>query len=366
MKVLALIERPQHVCYRYRIEAYASALFETGLHLEAVPLRQGRGPRVLRLPAAASAEVVILQRKLLPRWQLYLVRRFAKRLVYDMDDAVFQRDSFQRKGPKSPRRERMFRATVQAADAVIVGNEYLRRCAAQIDDSKPIHVVPTTVQPQHYPLTRHHRVGANVRLAWVGSSSTLPGLKLAERQLWAASERVRGLTLRLVCDRTVELDGLNVVLRPWAAATEAAELAHADIGISWLSDDSWSRGKCGLKVLQYMAAGLPVVANRVGMNRRMVIDGETGLLADTPEEWAQAIGRLAADPELRTRMGAAGRRLVEQHYSVDRWGPRFAQIIKAVACPEAIEFEAGSTKFEADCMDETSYPIGAAPERVLG
>ncbi len=331
MKVLALIERPQHVCYRYRIEAYASALFERGLQLEAIPLRQGGAPRLFRLPAAASADVVILQRKLLPRWQLHLVRRFAKRLVYDMDDAVFQRDSFRRKGPKSCRRERLFRATVQAADAVIVGNEYLRRCTTQIDATKQIHVIPTTVQPQYYRLTRHHRVGANVRLAWIGSSSTLPGLKLAERHLWAASEKIRGLDLRLVCDRSIELAGVNVVLRPWAAATEAAELAHADIGVSWLSDDSWSRGKCGLKVLQYMAAGLPVVANRVGMNRHMVIDGETGLLADTPDEWASAIARLASDPELRSRMGAAGRRAVEQHYAVDRWGPRFARIIKAVA-----------------------------------
>jgi hypothetical protein len=212
-----------------------------------------------------------------------------------------------------------------------VGNEYLRRCAAQIDGGEKIHVVPTTVQPQYYRLTRHHRVGANVRLAWIGSSSTLPGLKLAERHLWAASEKIRGLKLRLVCDRSVELAGVNVALRPWSAATEAVELSHADIGISWLSDDSWSRGKCGLKVLQYMAAGLPVVANRVGMNRHMVIDGETGLLADTPDEWARAIARLASDPELRSRMGAAGRRQVEQHYAVDRWGARFARVIKAVA-----------------------------------
>jgi len=333
MKVLALIERPQHVCYRYRIEAYASALFERGLQLEAIPLRQGGSPRLLRLPAIADADVVILQRKLLPRYQLHLVRHFAKKLVYDMDDAVFQRDSFQRKGPKSCRRERRFRATVRAADALIVGNEYLRRCAAQIDCDKDIHVVPTAVQPQYYQPRRHHRVGANVRLAWIGSKSTLPGLKLAEQHLWAASEQIRGLNLRLVCDRTIDLPGVNVVLRPWAQATEATELAHADIGISWLSDDSWSRGKCGLKVLQYMAAGLPVVANRVGMNRHMIVHGETGLLADTPDEWAQAITRLATNPALRSRMGAAGRRIVEQDYAADRWGPRFARIIKSVTQP---------------------------------
>ncbi len=357
MKVLALIERPQHVCYRYRLEAYASALFEQGLQLEALPLRQGGLPRVFRLPAAASADLVILQRKLLPRWQLHLVRHFAKRLVYDIDDAVFQRDSFHRKGPKSCRRERLFRATVLAADAVIVGNECLRRCTAQIDSTKQVYVVPTTVQPQYYHLTRHHRVGANVRLAWIGSSSTLQGLKLAQPHLWAASQKVHGLSLRLVCDRNIELDGIQVVLRPWAAATEAAELADADVGISWLPDDSWSRGKCGLKVLQYMAAGLPVVANRVGMNRHMVIHGETGLLADTPGEWADAIAQLAGDPELRRRMGAAGRRMVEQQYTVDRWGPRFARIIKQVAQP--------SFGDSFTCSDPTLEPLSEPAQPVV-
>ncbi len=115
--------------------------------------------------------------------------------------------------------------------------------------------------------------------------------------------------------------------RQWSAATEAAEIADADIGISWLPDDPWSLGKCGLKVLQYMAAGLPVVANPVGMNREMVIHGETGLLASTPAEWSRAIKTLGEDPALRARLGAAGREMVQRHYSVARWAPEFAALI---------------------------------------
>ena len=118
--------------------------------------------------------------------------------------------------------------------------------------------------------------------------------------------------------------------RQWSAATETAELADADVGISWLPDDPWSPGKCGLKVLQYMAAGLPVVANPVGMNPAMVRHGETGFLVQSAEQSAEAITRLARDPALRRRMGAAGRRLVETEYSVDRWAPAFADLVERI------------------------------------
>ena len=143
-----------------------------------------------------------------------------------------------------------------------------------------------------------------------------------------------GCRCGLICDGSVRLPGVAVELRRWSSGGEAGELADADVGVSWLPDDSWSRGKCGLKVLQYMAAGLPVVANPVAMNRRMVVDGVTGLLASTPQEWAAAIARLAADPALRHKMGQAGRRMVEQRYSVARWGPAFAEWMHAIASGE--------------------------------
>jgi glycosyltransferase involved in cell wall biosynthesis len=123
------------------------------------------------------------------------------------------------------------------------------------------------------------------------------------------------------------------VPRPWSSATEAVELADGDIGITWLPNDSWSQGKCGLRVLQFMAAGLPVVANPVGMNRKQVADGETGFLATTPDQWAEAIVRLATDPQLRERMGQAGRWLAEDQYSVAGWQQVFSDIVTGVAPP---------------------------------
>jgi hypothetical protein len=93
--------------------------------------------------------------------------------------------------------------------------------------------------------------------------------------------------------------------------------------VSWLPDDLWSRGKCGLKVLQYQAAGLPVVANPVGCQNEMIRPGANGFLASEPAEWVEAVRRLAHDHELRRRMGLAARRGVETDYSIAAWSETF-------------------------------------------
>jgi len=331
MKILALIEGPDHVCYRYRIEAFAWAMAERGLFLDGVPLVKKTLGRIRQLVGACRADVVILQRKLLPVWQLALLRRSARCLIYDVDDALFQRDSYSRKAPESWSRTARFWATVYAADAVITGNDYLRGHVSAYVEPQRVHHIPTCVQPTWYRPAEHRRIGRRARLVWIGQGSTLASLDQVRQHFAAVAERLPGLELRVICDRSIRLPSLRIIPRRWSKATEAAELADADIGINWLPDDAWSRGKCGLRMLQYMAAGLPVVANPVGSNREMVIDGRTGFLATTPRQWADAIARLAADPKLRQRLGAAGRRLVESRYSVDAWEPKFAEVVASVA-----------------------------------
>lgn len=330
MRVLALVGARDHVCYRYRIEPFAWAMAEQGLLLEAVPLERRFWRRIGQLRSLGSADIVILQRKLLPLDQLWILRRAAKRLVYDVDDAMFQRTSYSPKGACSWRRMLLYWATVYAADAVIAGNEFLRRQTARFIESERIHVIPTCIEPDRYTRVQHVRTGAAARLTWIGQRSTLPSLDRCREHLAAAARGVPGLQLRVICDCYPTLPEVRVVARPWSSASEADELAEGDIGINWLPDDQWSRGKCGLKVLQYMAAGLPVVANPVGMNCEMVIHGETGFLASTPQEWSRAVARLAGNPELRQRMGEAGRRLVEERFSVSRWCDPFARLIRRV------------------------------------
>jgi glycosyltransferase involved in cell wall biosynthesis len=335
MKVLALTEGPNHVCYRYRIEAFAMALAQRGWTLESLPLAVPTFQRSAQLREAGEADVVILQRRLLPLWQLRILRKAAKVLIYDFDDALFHRDSYSRKGPLSWTRLAHFWATIYAADAVTAGNRYLQEQAAAYIEPHRVHLVPTCVDPHLYPLALHRRRGAEAKLVWIGQHSTLNCLRHAQPMLAAAAENLPGLQLRVICNCFPQLQAIEVAPRQWSAASETAEVADADIGISWLPDDPWSLGKCGLKVLQYMAAGLPVVANPVGMNREMVVHGQTGLLASTPAEWARAIEMLANDPVLRARLGAAGRELVQRHYSVARWAPEFAALVDRLPQPSS-------------------------------
>ena len=117
------------------------------------------------------------------------------------------------------------------------------------------------------------------------------------------------------------LPGLPVEHVVWSPETEAAELARCDVGLMPLPDLPWERGKCGYKLIQYMASALPVVASPVGANREIVVPGETGFLAETDADWIASLSRLAQDPELRRRMGAAGRRRVTEHYSLEVAAP---------------------------------------------
>jgi glycosyltransferase involved in cell wall biosynthesis len=326
MKLLALVESPDHVCCRYRIRAFTAALAQAGWSLSSQGLDKGAFVRPFQLRRASHFDAVILQRKLLPGWQLSALRRASRHLVYDFDDAVLFRDSYDPRGPQSRWRCRRFAQTVCTADTIVAGNDFLADCALRSGAKvERVHVIPTCIDSRHYPTARHDRSDSAgpVDLVWIGSASTLQGLEQSMPIWERLASALPALRLRVICDRFPESFPVPIVPIAWSEQTEARELAAGDIGVSWLPDDLWSRGKCGLKVLQYHAAGLPVIANPVGMHRELVRPGETGLLATTPDEWVDAVIALAADARLRRKMGLLGRERVESGYSVSAWAETF-------------------------------------------
>lgn len=330
MHILGLVDHPDHVCCRYRLKAVQPLLEARGHRLDLAAIPRGWWQRLSLWWSVRRYDAVVLQRRLLSSFHLLLLRRHARQLLFDYDDAVFLRDSYSGKSLESAIRRRRFAATVHVADGVVAGNDFLTAEAVRYTSPDRIHYVPTCVEPQNYSQAQHQRRGAEVQLVWIGSSSTLNGLERCRLLLETIGANLPDVRLKVICDRFLTLDKLPVIQCPWAEGTETQELAGADIGISWLPDDDWSRGKCGLKVIQYLAAGLPVVANRVGVQAEMVRHGETGYLADTPAQWVEAIRRLANDPALRQRLGRNGRRLVQERYSIAGAGQSWLRVLDAL------------------------------------
>jgi glycosyltransferase involved in cell wall biosynthesis len=329
MNVVALVDRPDHVCCRYRIAAFQSLLRCRGIELQIRQLSQSFLSRCLVYSQLKPFDAVVLQRKLLSPFELWLLRRNSKRLIFDYDDAVWLRDSYSGKGFDSPKRASRFHRLVQVADAFFAGNDYLASYAQQLQSRVKIHVIPTCVDPDKYPLCQYQNQ-VETRLVWVGSASTLQGLDQFRNVLELIGKQLPNIRLRLICDRFLKFEHLPVEEILWSEATEGRHIAESDIGISWIPDDPWSRGKCGLKILQYQAAGLPVVTNPVGVHPLM-LGSDRGILANTPEEWLQAIARLQRDPLLRQQMGRAGRANVEQLYSVSHGAELWEQALRVSA-----------------------------------
>jgi glycosyltransferase involved in cell wall biosynthesis len=208
---------------------------------------------------------------------------------------------------------------------VTVGNEALAAYARR--HASAVTVIPSTIDTDEYRIAER---AANVRpvVGWTGSTTTV-------RYLEALAPALRDLRGRLdfvlqVVGSEARLPGVEVGNVPWRAETEAEDLRPLDVGLMPLEDDDWSRGKCGLKALQYMALGIPPVVSPVGVNATIVRDGENGFHARNDAEWVDRIERLLRDPELRARLGAAARRTVEESYSARVQAPRMAEVFRKV------------------------------------
>ena len=155
-----------------------------------------------------------------------------------------------------------------------------------------------------------------VDLVWIGSRSTRRYLVKLTPLLEDLAQELPQLRLKIIADFDLPASKLTVLSVPWREQTEALELASAHIGIAPMADNSWTRGKCGLKVLQYMAAGLATVASMAGVHRDIVEQGVSGFLAASTDEWREALRRLIVDAPLRERIGARGKREATERFSL--------------------------------------------------
>lgn len=253
-----------------------------------------------------------------------LIDRLGVPFAYDLDDAVFHLYDQSKSPIVRALLSGKVREIARRADVVLAGNTYVAEYAALVNPR--VEIFPTVVDLGRYSRPREFDQATyrgQFTIGWIGSPSTAQYLHLvcpALRQLAGKS----GVRVIVVGSGPISLPGVEVEIRDWSEATEIADIMDFDVGIMPLDDTPWSRGKSGFKLIQYMACGVPVVASPVGVNSVIVDHGQNGFLAVDHADWVSALNTLRDDRGLAARMGAAGRRKVEAHYSLQVTGPRFA------------------------------------------
>lgn len=336
---------------RFRLEQWQSRLSEQGITLEfrvfappslvrqlrqtgqtvrkAASLAKTLFAQYRQLPARSSFDLAIVHRSMSLVGPALLERRLSRILpfVYDFDDAIHLANTSDVNRAfgwlKFPRKTDEI---CGLARAVTVGNNYLAGFARR--HNPDVTLVPSSVDTTIYTPGPPRAPRLKPVVGWMGSSTSQalmePFAPLLARIPGA------GLTLRLVSDRRPVNFSFPFEWKAWSAETEVDDLRDFDLGIMPLPDTEWAKGKCAMKILQYMGVGVPSVGSALGGNVEVIRDGENGLLARSSDDWMEKITRLARDPELARRLGAAGRETVTARYSTDVCADRFAEVVRRV------------------------------------
>lgn len=283
--------------------------------------------RIWQLLRLGRADLVVIEGQLFPYMVAFaervLVRR-GYRFVIEFDDAIYL----------TWRHSRKISALLAMASGTIVGNGVLAQYAKRYTDQ--VYVIPTVVDTQRFiPVRRGMQsvsaaIDKPVTVVWIGLAYNLGYLDAVAPVLKELQDK--GLIkFRVVCSRPPQLPGLKVEFRAWHLEQEVEVLQDCHIGIMPLPNTEWAKGKCGLKLLQYMSVGMATVASPVGVNQDIIADGETGYLAATEQDWRDKLTRLCENQALREAMGRAARAIVEERYSLHIWGPRLAKQYKEMA-----------------------------------
>lgn len=324
MKVLFLVQGFKVAASRYRVLNYIPHLNEHGV--ETTVSLYPRNPVEImgflgRLP---EYDCLFLQRKRFRGALLALVRKRARKIIYDFDDSVMYRNS--RAGdPHSKTRMKRFGDMVRASDFVIAGNRFLME--QTLPFTKKVDVLPTALDAGRYIAKDYSENKERVTIGWIGDHGSIHYMEKMKPVFETIGRSYRQAELSIVCDVFIDCRDIPVIKKVWSQETEIADLRDMDIGLMPLMNDLWSEGKCGLKILQYFGVGVPAVCTPVGVNKDVVKDGVAGFYANTADEWVDRLSKLIEDAGLRRRMGERGREVVMKGYTIEACAPRLLDIL---------------------------------------
>lgn len=253
--------------------------------------------------------------------------------MLDFDDAIFHKYDISNNwlirfllADKIPK-------IMRAANSVIAGSHYIKEFCIK-SGAKDVIYIPTVIDIDRYPYSSKVSIKNRsdlISIVWIGSPSTVKYLQLLCEPL-SKLATMSNIVLKIIGGSN-NLDGrFNTEIVKWSFESEVDEIASSDIGVMPLFNGPWEEGKCALKLIQYMACGLPIIASPVGMNNILVDHGVNGFLASNAAEWTYYLHLLAADPELRKKMGASGRKKIEGYYSLEKQCIELLRVINVEKC----------------------------------
>lgn len=336
---------------RMRSLQYAEALRQMGVEVHACALldddylraRYARRPvslfklgdaylrRLRLLLRAPRYDVVWIEKELFPNWPAWfesMLTRAGIPYLVDYDDALFHGYASSRNPLKRLLRNKIDHV-MRGASLVVGGNRYLLEHAARAGAAR-VAFLPTVIDIRRYRGSPPAAQTQRSVIGWIGSPTSAQYLQPLLPVLERLSQTV-DFEFAVV---GAELDSARYPFMRcirWSEKTEVDEIRRFDVGVMPLPDGPWEQGKCGYKLIQYMACGKPAVASPVGVNADIVQHGVNGFLAGGEQQWLDALTRLLSDAELRARMGSRGRDMAEQDYSLQVTAPRLLKLLESVA-----------------------------------
>lgn len=342
---------------RFRFEQYFSFLRENGFECHLSPLLNEKEDKIFYnkgnlfgkivvvinsflkrktdITKAKEYDIIFIQREAFMTGTTFFERKLketGKKIIFDFDDAVWlpnvSEGNKKFEWLKNPSKTSML---ISLSDLVITGNNYLKSYA--IKYNRNVLIIPTTIDTDYHRKKNLAKTDDRICIGWTGSHTTISHFEHAIPALQKLKEKFGNkIYFKVIGDNKYENKEIGIKGVQWNLETEISDLSEIDIGIMPLPDTDWTRGKCGLKALQYMALQIPCVMSPVGVNSEIVSDGINGFLVKDEKEWVEKISMLIENPELRIKIGKEARKTVEDNYSVNSQKEKYLACMKRLLC----------------------------------
>lgn len=288
----------------------------------------GFGRRFLDIFKMGSYDYVHVIREAIPigppisEW--FAAKVLGKKIIYEFDDAVWMKAATVNN--TAPRNKGKAASICKWSHKVVGGNDFLVDYGKTHNENT--QYIPTTIDlVNHHNKQKQHSDTSPVTIGWTGTFSNLPFLDEVVPALRKINER-KAIRFLVICNQAPSQKDAFIDFVEWRAASEIEDLMQIDIGLMPLSGNEWNKGKCGFKILQYLALGIPAVASPVGVNATIIEEGVNGFLCNTEDQWLNSLEKLIDSADLRNEMGQAGREKVRASFSVEAWKSAYRNLYR--------------------------------------